>query len=176
MKINSFLFFIFLLFNSNKAFCKDYPVNKIITLDINTSINPGVHSYLKQGFQEAKEKNYDSLLININTPGGLVSTTKDIITLIGKSPIPVIIRVYPEGASATSAGAIISSSAHILLMSPGTNIGAATPINSDGDIEDKDLRNKAVNDLVALVSSLAEARGRSVKSFREMVELSLIHI
>ena len=90
--------------------------------------------------------------------------------MIGKSSIPVIIRVYPEGASATSAGAIISSSAHILLMSPGSNIEAATPINSDGDIKNKDVRNKTVNDLVALVSSLSEARGRSVTSFKEMVE------
>jgi len=161
---------VIILFFCPVAFSKDYPINKVLTLSVNSSINPATLNYINRGFIEAKEKNYDALCINLNTPGGLVTTTKDIITLIGKSSIPVIVRVYPEGASATSAGAIISSSAHLLFMAPGTNIGAATPITSGGGIKDKDVRNKAVNDLVALVSSLSEARGRSVKSFQQMVE------
>ncbi|MBF0300026.1 MAG: nodulation protein NfeD [Oligoflexia bacterium] len=89
--------------------------------------------------------NFKLIIIKINTPGGLVSTTKDILTLFGESDIPIVVWVTPEGASATSAGAIISSGAHFLFMSQGTNIGAATPISIDGDIgenpEEKDKDN-----------------------------------
>jgi membrane-bound serine protease (ClpP class) len=141
-----------------------------VTLDINSSINPATFSYLKSGFEEAKSSNADIVLITMNTPGGLVTTTKDILTLFGESQIPVVVWIKPEGASATSAGAIIASGAHLLFMSEGTNIGAATPIQMGKDIDKKsDMRKKAINDLVALVQSLAETRGRNQKLFGEMI-------
>ena len=145
-------------------------VDRILIQSVNSSINPAIYSYLKEGQKEARNKSTDLILIKLNTPGGLVSTTKEIINLIGESDIPYIIWITPEGASATSAGAIIASAAHVLYMSEGTNIGAATPIQMSGDIKESDLKNKAVNDLVALVQSLSEARGRQGKLFGDMVE------
>lgn len=146
-------------------------IQKIARLNIESSINPATYSYLESGFKEAREANHDAILIELNTPGGLVTTTKKILTLFGSSDIPVIVWIRPEGASATSAGAIIASGSHLLYMSEGTNIGAATPIQMGKDIDKKsDMRKKAINDLVALVQSLAETRGRNPKLFGEMIE------
>lgn len=148
-----------------------YPISKILRLKIQSSINPATMSYLKTGFKKAQEENFHLILIEMNTPGGLVTTTKEILTLIGESEIPSAVWIRPEGASATSAGAIIASGAHLLFMSEGTNIGAATPIQMSGDIDKKsDARKKAINDLVALVQSLSEARNRNAVLFGEMIE------
>jgi len=182
-------------------------VEKILQLTINSSINPATLNYLTGAYTKARKENYDLVLIHLNTPGGLVTTTKDILTLIGDSELPTAIWIKPEGASATSAGAIIAAGAHLLFMSEGTNIGAATPIQMGGDIEGKkekkpddseepakkkslaeeiqdqlkqkdqsapkpdgsDMRAKAINDLVALVQSLSEARGRNPELFAEMI-------
>lgn len=146
-----------------------YPVKEITFLQISASINPATYSYLKTEIEKTSPANGDMIVIKMNTPGGLVTTTKDIITLIGESDVPVGVWVSPEGASATSAGAIIASSAHLLAMSEGTNMGAATPIGMGKDIEQDDARSKAINDLVALVSSLSKARGRNAEEFAKMI-------
>ncbi len=143
-------------------------IKKLYILTIDASINPAVYNYLSTSFQRIGKDPEALVIIKMNTPGGLVSTTKQIITLIGESNAPVAIWITPEGASATSAGAIIASSAHFLYMSEGTNIGAATPVQMGKKIEG-DMRNKAINDLVALTSSLSEARGRNGKLFGKMI-------
>lgn len=144
-------------------------IDKILSMTIDSSINPATLNYLESGYERASKEGFKAVLIKLDTPGGLVSTTKEIITLIGKKDILTIIWVTPEGASATSAGAIIASSAHFLVMSQGTNIGAATPIQMSSDMP-KDARSKAINDLMALVKSLSESRGRNQDAFGEMIE------
>lgn len=153
----------------NTAEKQAYDVKRIVFLTISASINPATYNYLATEFKKTSSANGDMVVIKMNTPGGLVTTTKDIITLIGDSDVPVGVWISPEGASATSAGAIIASSAHLLAMSEGTNIGAATPIGMGKDIEQKDARSKAINDLVALVSSLSKARGRNAEAFSKMI-------
>lgn len=145
-------------------------VDKVLVLSIDSTINPATLNYLKTGFDRASKEGFSLINVEINTPGGLVTTTKDILTLFGNSDIPIVVWVKPEGASATSAGAIIASGAHLLFMSDGTNIGAATPVQGGGDIKSKDLRNKAINDLVALVQSLSESKGRNPKLFGDMIK------
>lgn len=147
----------------------DYEVKRMVFLEISASINPATYNYLQTELKRLNDANGDMAVIKMSTPGGLVTTTKDIIALIGESDVPVAVWITPEGASATSAGAIIASSAHLLVMSEGTNIGAATPIGLGKDIEQKDARSKAINDLVALVSSLAETRGRNAEAFSKMI-------
>jgi membrane-bound serine protease (ClpP class) len=146
-----------------------YQVNKITYLNIQASINPATLNYIEDNIKKLSREKGDMLVIKLDTPGGLVSTTKNIITLIGDSDFPVGVWITPEGASATSAGAIIASSAHVLVMNDGTNIGAATPITMGKDIEQKDARAKAINDLVALVRSLSKARGRNPEAFEKMI-------
>ena len=149
---------------------REYPLRKILDTSIDSPITPAILSYLEEACRHASEQNFDALLIRLNTPGGLLSTTREILTLIGESPIPVIVWVTPGGASATSAGAIISSGAHLLFMAEGSNIGAATPIMASGENLGKgDLKEKAINDLVALVQSLAGLWGRNGSLYKEMV-------
>ena len=88
---------------------RSFVVNQILELSVDSSINPAVYNYLSSGYKKAKEENYQLLLIKLNTPGGLVSTTKQILALIGESDIPTVIWVTPEGASATSAGLSMTS-------------------------------------------------------------------
>ena len=147
-----------------------HPVERIAHLKIKGSINPATLSYLKSSFQRADSK-ADMLVIEINTPGGLVTTTKDIIALFGESSLPVVVWVRPSGASATSAGAIIASAAHFLFMGRGTNIGAATPVALGNSMDaSSDQRKKAVNDLAALVESLSGLHKRNPAPFRQMIE------
>ena len=155
---------------SSQAIAKEYPIHSVLKVSINSSINPGTYNYLKSAYDYASKNNFQALLVALNTPGGLVSTTKDLLTLMGTSSLPTIFWVTPEGASATSAGAIWASGSHLLYMSKGTNIGAATPIEMSGEIKEKDARNKAINDLVALVKGLSLARDRNPEAFGKMIE------
>lgn len=157
------------IFISTSVLAQDYQVEKITILEVDASINPAIFNYIESNAAKLSKERGDLLLIKLDTPGGLVSTTKDIMTLLGKKETPLAIWITPEGASATSAGAIIASSAHILVMSEGTNIGAATPIGLGKDIEQDDAKSKAVNDLVALVRSMAKSRGRNVSEFEKMI-------
>ena len=152
---------------------RPYPVERIAHLKIKGSINPATLSYLKSSFRRASspEGGADMVAIELNTPGGLVTTTKDIIALFGESSLPVVVWVRPSGASATSAGAIIASAAHFLFMGRGTNIGAATPVAlGKGMDASSDQRKKAVNDLAALVESLSGLHKRNPAPFRQMIE------
>ncbi len=159
-----------LLLSVNFAWAAEtYQINKLTFLEVNSSINPATYNYLENSLKKLKKENGDLAFIKLDTPGGLVTTTKDILTLIGSLDIPIGIWITPEGASATSAGSIIASSAHLLVMSEGTNIGAATPIGMGNDIQQKDARSKAINDLVALVKSLSKARGRNPIHFEKMI-------
>lgn len=165
--LHPFLFIVLTLFPLlSKA--TPYQVQEISHLEINSAISPATYDYLKFHFKNVPDGAL--ILIKMNTPGGLITTTKDIITLIGAQDKPVVVWVTPEGASAASAGAIIASSAHFILMSAGTNIGAATPVGLGQDIGQKDERAKALNDLKAMVRSLSFSRNRPAEPFEEMIE------
>ena len=175
------LFLIFsLLISSPQSFAENekqgtqqnssLKVEKVLRIKIDASINPATANFLESSLNKAKKENAQLFLIQINTPGGLVTTTKEILKMFGNSSIPIVVWITPSGASATSAGAIIASGSHLLYMNDGTNMGAATPIQMSGDIKQKDARNKAVNDLVALVKSLSESHGRNPKGFQKMIE------
>jgi membrane-bound serine protease (ClpP class) len=143
-------------------------IQKVIVLEFLGSINPILTKYVKSSL--SKIDSHSLVIIKLNTPGGLVSTTKELVSFFSSLPAPYVFWVTPSGASATSAGAILSASAHALFMNEATTIGAATPIGLGKDIEQGDQRAKAVNDLTAYVASLAETRGRATKPFQAMVE------
>lgn len=169
MKILNFVIITLLFLISNFTVASEYEIKKVSIFKINSSINPATYNYLKTNLKKLSKDNGDMAVITMDTPGGLVTTTKDIITLIGELNVPVVVWITPEGASATSAGAIIASSAHLLVMSQGTNIGAATPVGLGKDIKKSDGKAKAINDLVALVRSLSKARGRNPDRFAQMI-------
>lgn len=144
-----------------------YDVKEVRVLSVKSAITPATFDYLRDQLSPTTEKRLT--VIRLNTPGGLVSTTKDIISLFSHGNHPVVVWVSPEGASAASAGSIIASGAHFIYMTPGTNMGAATPVGLGGDIKESDGRKKAMNDLRATVRSLCELRGRPAAPFEEMI-------
>jgi membrane-bound serine protease (ClpP class) len=138
--------------------------------------------FIGRALAEAKVKNDQALLIEINTPGGLVESTREIIEKIVDSPVPVIVYVTPSGSRAASAGFFILESADVAAMAPGTNTGAAHPVTLGGSKMDDVMKQKIENDLAALMRSVASRRGRNVdiaesgvresKSFTEQEALS----
>jgi len=154
----------------------------VLKIVLNDTIQPVTDEFIGRALAEAKAKNDQALLIEINTPGGLVESTREIIEKIVDSPVPVIVYVTPSGSRAASAGFFILESADIAAMAPGTNTGAAHPVTLGGSKMDDVMKQKVENDLAALMRSVASRRGRNVdiaesgvresKSFTEQEALS----
>lgn len=169
-----------------------------LTISIDGAIGPATASYVKDALAKAAERRAEVIILRMNTPGGLSSSMREIITDVLASPVPVIGYVAPSGAHAASAGTYILYATHIAAMAPGTNIGAATPVQlgspipglpsgtpekgdkdkkgSDHPSETDTMTMKVTNDAVAFIRSLAELRGRNAdwaeKAVREAATLS----
>lgn len=155
---------------------------EVLKIVINDAIHPITDEYIGRALATAQSTNADALLIEINTPGGLVDSTREIIEKILSSPVPVVIYVTPSGSRAASAGFFILESADVAAMAPGTNTGAAHPVVLGGAKMDDIMKQKMENDAAALMRSVASKRGRNVqvaesavresKSFAEQEALS----
>lgn len=135
--------------------------NKIYQIDVNSGIGPATSAYIKRGLDHAKENDANALLITLNTPGGLLSSTRDIVGKILESETPVIVYVSPGGARAGSAGVFIALSGNIAAMAPGTNIGAAHPVGPGGESDSSVMTDKVTNDAAAFVRTIATKRGKN---------------
>ena len=135
------------------------PLFDVITVD--AVITPPIAEYILQSIQDSAAHSADGLIILLDTPGGLDTSMREIAKGILNAPLPVIVFVHPAGARAASAGVIITISAHIAAMSPGTNIGAAHPVNASGGEMNKTMNQKVENDAVAYVKGIAKKRGRN---------------
>jgi len=158
-----------------------------LLLEIAGPIGPATSNYLHQALEKASPAT-QLVILRMDTPGGLDSSMRDIIQDILSSPIPVVTYVAPGGARAASAGTYILYASHIAAMSPATNLGAATPVTigmpkspaaptPEGEQAPKDaMQQKLINDAVAYIRGLAQARGRNVewaeKAVREAASLS----
>ena len=155
---------------------------QVLKVVVNDTIQPITEEYIARALDEAQRKNDQAVLIAINTPGGLVDSTRKIIEKITASPIPVIIYVTPGGSRAASAGFFILEAADVAAMAPGTNTGAAHPVVLGGGKMDDVMKEKMENDAAALMRSVVAKRGRNVevaestvrssKSFTEQEALS----
>lgn len=129
---------------------------------ISAAITPPVAEHILQAISDAAKSKAEGLIVRLDTPGGLDLAMRDIAKGILNAPLPVIVYVSPAGARAASAGLIITISAHIAAMAPGTNIGAAHPVGIGiGGGMDKTMSEKVVNDAVAYVRGIAKQRGRN---------------
>lgn len=136
----------------------------IVVLEINGAINPIVAEYVEGEIQQANLDGETMVIICMDTPGGLDTSMRQIIKAIQSSDIPIASFVHPSGSRAASAGTFITIASHIAAMAPGTNIGAAHPVNMLSPGEDKEpstMEEKVVNDASAYIRSLAEMRGRN---------------
>jgi membrane-bound serine protease (ClpP class) len=145
---------------------------EIVKIVVNDTINPISADYIGRAIQDAERTHAEALLIEINTPGGLVSSTRDIVQEILASKTPVIIYVTPAGSYAASAGFYILEAADVAAMTPGSNTGAAHPVLGDGATMDPVLKEKLENDSAALLRSYSSKRGRNVEVAESAVRQS----
>ncbi len=140
-----------------------------LSVEINGVINPVKVRYLERALEYAKESSAPLLIVHLNTPGGLLESTREIVELQLDSEIPIAVFVSPAGAHAGSAGTFITAAANFAVMAPGTNIGAATPVSATGQDIGETLANKVTNDAAALIRSIAAERGRNGEKLEETV-------
>ena len=150
----------------------------IIKLEIKSTIGPASSNYLKEGMAAALRQNAQMVLIELDTPGGLSTSMREMIQEITNSTLPVVIYVSPKGARAASAGTYLLYASHVAAMAPGTNLGAATPVSMmpTAKITDSNtsspsaLEKKVINDAMAYIKSLAELNDRNISWALEAVE------
>jgi membrane-bound serine protease (ClpP class) len=150
------------------------PVIHLIRID--GGINPAVADFVHESITAAHRAEAAALLIELDTPGGLLESTKDIVKDLLGAPLPVIVYVAPSGAGAASAGVFITMAANIAAMAPGTNIGAAHPVGGRGEDLGEDIRTKIESFVASMSRSIAQERGRNVewaeKAVRESVSIT----
>jgi len=151
---------------------EDAVSRKAVVISIDASINPASAEYINSGIRHAREKKAECLIIKLNTPGGLLKSTRIIVTDILDSEIPVVVFVYPGGSQAASAGVFITLAGHIAAMAPGTNIGAAHPVTMQGQ-QDSIMNEKATNDAAAFIRTISEKRERNIQWAEDAVRKSL---
>ena len=144
----------------------------IVKIRVDDTIQPISDEYIGRAIERARQTNADAVLIELNTPGGLVDSTRSIITKILASPVPVIVYVTPTGARAASAGFFILESADVAAMAPGTNTGAAHPVILGGEKMDDVMKAKMENDSAAFMRSFVGPRGRNVELAESAVRQS----
>ncbi|AOS83945.1 nodulation protein NfeD [Chlorobaculum limnaeum] len=135
---------------------------QIRTMSLKGSVNPGSAAWFQRVLDEANRDGDTLLLVELDTPGGLVASLRQMVQGVMASKVPVVVYVAPSGAQAASAGALLLLSAHVAAMAPGTETGAAHPVGIGGEVEKKSVMNaKIENDLAAFARSLAQKRGRN---------------
>ena len=142
-----------------------FALEEIVVVRIDGPINPVVGEFVTDEITQANGVAAELIVIQMNTPGGLDTSMRQIIKAIENSKVPVVSYVSPGGSRAASAGTFITIASHIAAMAPGTNIGAAHPVNlmggGGGGEQAKTMEEKVVNDASAYIRSLAEQRGRN---------------
>jgi membrane-bound serine protease (ClpP class) len=145
---------------------------KVISIEIDGTINPVAADYVHRSIEKANKENADCLIIKLNTPGGLLKSTRVIVSDLLDSPVPVVVYVSPNGAHAGSAGVFITMAAHVAAMAPGTNIGAAHPVSMQQQM-DPVMNEKATNDATAFIRTIAQYRNRDTVWAEKAVRYSL---
>lgn len=157
---------------------------EIWVLELDGVINPVAVSYISENIQEGEKAAIECLILKMDTPGGLMTSMRDIIKDILNAEFPVVVYISPRGAQSASAGVFITVAAHFAAMAPGTNIGAAHPVNIGGggspfggekpdSLQTKTMMEKITNDAVAQIRSLAHERGRNEEWVEEAVRKSV---
>ncbi|HWR89792.1 MAG TPA: nodulation protein NfeD [Dissulfurispiraceae bacterium] len=151
---------------------KPAPERIVHVLTVNGVINAAAAEYVQKSLDKAAESGAELCVIELDTPGGLDTSMRSIVKAMNASSVPVAVYVSPSGARAASAGVFITIAAHVAAMAPGTNIGAAHPV-AVGEKMDKVSSEKATNDAVAYIRSIAEQRGRNAQWAEQAVRKSV---
>ncbi len=144
-----------------------------VSITIDGTINPASAGFIHNSIQKARAQKAKCLIFHLNTPGGLLKSTRMIVGDILESAVPVIVYVAPAGAQAGSAGVFITLSANIAAMATGTNIGAAHPVDMQGGSSDTVMSTKVTNDAAAFIRTIAQKRNRNLQWAEEAVRHSV---
>jgi membrane-bound serine protease (ClpP class) len=136
-------------------------------LEIEGAVTPIMISYFDRGIQTAENDGAEALIIKLNTPGGQIDLMNEIVQTMLAADVPVVVYVYPAGAYAASAGTLIALGAHVAAMAPGTTIGAASPVGSQGEDLGDTMETKVKEDLKAQARALAQRRGEEAVAWAE---------
>lgn len=142
-------------------------------IKVDGSINPATADFIYESIAAAESESSAALIIELDTPGGLLESAKNIVKRLLGAPIPVIVYVSPSGSGAVSAGVFVTMAAHIAAMAPGTNIGAAHPVGAQGEDIEGDMRQKVENFTASLSRSIARERGRNLDWAEDAVRKSV---
>jgi membrane-bound serine protease (ClpP class) len=145
---------------------------QVFLIKIDAPITPVVAEYIIKSIDKASDARAEAIIIELNTPGGLVDSMQQIVIKMMASAVPTVVYVAPSGARAASAGVFITLAANIAAMAPTTHIGAAHPVTMQGKM-DKTMETKVVNDLAAMARGIAEKRGKNVKWAEDAVRKSV---
>jgi membrane-bound serine protease (ClpP class) len=137
-------------------------VKKVHVIEIDAPITPMVADYIIKAVNRATKAEAEALIIQLNTPGGLLESTNKIVIRMMASEVPIVVYVAPSGGRAASAGVFITMAANIAAMAPTTHIGAASPVQMQGKM-DETMAKKAMNDTAAMARGIAEKRGRNTE-------------
>ncbi len=149
------------------------PGSHVNLIVIDGGINPAVNDYIRESIQRAHAGNARALIIQLDTPGGLLSSTRSIVKEMLSAPLPVIVYVAPSGAGAGSAGVFITMAANIAAMAPGTNIGAAHPVAGGGQEVKGVMGEKIENFTASFSETIAQRRGRNTEFAIQAVRRSI---
>lgn len=139
-------------------------VAPLLLIRVAEAISPTTTNYIHRGLAEARDRGSPALLIELDTPGGLLESTQNIVRALFAADVPVIVYVTPAGARAASAGTFITLAAHVAAMAPSTTIGAASPVSiGPGAQTDTVMQTKLFNAMESLMEAIAERRGRNVE-------------
>jgi membrane-bound serine protease (ClpP class) len=161
---------LFLFFFPGKSLAGE---NDFYVIKVSGSINPAVAEFLEKGISKASADEVSCIIVEMDTPGGLAESMREIVKAIFASKVPVVVYVAPSGARAASAGVMITMAADIAAMAPGTNIGAAHPVGAGGKEIDGAMSEKVVNDMVASAKSIATKRGRNAEWVEQAIRKSV---
>jgi membrane-bound serine protease (ClpP class) len=134
----------------------------ILMIEVDGIINPATAKFITNSIDEAIQQNVQCLIIELDTPGGLMESMRLIVKKMLTSTVPIIVYVAPRGARAASAGVFITMAANIAVMAPSTHIGAAHPVSLGEGKENKTMSEKIINDTVSYIKTIAKSRGKNV--------------
>jgi len=151
--------------------------NRVALIEIKGAIGPATANYIARALDVAAAQGATALVLQLDTPGGLLNSTEEIVQSFYKSSVPVVVYVAPSGANATSAGTFITMAAHIAAMAPNTSIGAAHPVTIGGtsggdDKKDNVMKEKMENSASSYIEAIADKRGRNAEWAKAAVRQS----
>ena len=159
----------FLLGLAGQVLAQGQQTHTALVADVDGIINPISQRYITRTVEKAEDEQAEIVIILLNTPGGLLSSTREISESLLNTTVPTVVFVSPRGAQAASAGTFITAAAHVAVMAPGTSIGAATPVGSGGEDLPETLSDKATNAAAADMRAIATERGRNVEELESTV-------